>query len=814
MDLNINTILIIEDDEGLVELLNEKITACGYEAYYVNSATTAIKWLEKQMPFMLILDYSLPDMNGKEFVTELKSRGVFLPPFIVSTGQGDERIAVEMMKLGARDYIIKDSHFLDMIPIVIAKAGREIENENKLRMAEQALLESNQFNKQIIQSAHEGIVVYDIDLKYKLWNPFMEQLTGISASEVLGKYPFQVFPFLKNSGAVKSIENALKGETVPEIDLQFEIPGTGKSGWTSDTTAPIYNSKGEIIGAITTVRDITERKHAEEVLRKSREDFKESETKYRELVENSPDAIAIYKEGKVAFINKECLRLMKAKSTKELMGMSVMDFVHPDSRQLVIERMKKAAINNSALPLAEEKFIRLDGTEVDVEVKAMTISFENKPAVQLIVRDITERKQAQLLLQKKNEEYVQLNEELIQTNEELQLAKEHAEESDRLKTAFLANMSHEIRTPMNGILGFADLLKKPNLSDEKQQKYISVIEKSGARMLNIINDIVDISKIESGLMKISISETNINELNEFIYTFFKPEVDRKGLSISYKNFLPSEKAVIKTDREKIYAVLTNVVKNAVKYSDTGSIELGYNLIPDDRDKACLVSTPPQIEFYVKDTGIGIPKDRQGAIFERFIQADIADKRAFQGAGLGLAISKAYIEMLGGKIWVESEPAKGSVFYFTLPYNCINDNVFSNKRQLSEDKNENKVKGLKILIAEDDETSVMLLSEWIDAFGKNILYVKTGKEAVEICRKNPDLDLILMDIQMPVMDGYEATTKIRQFNKNIIIVAQTAFALSGEKEKAIEAGCNDYISKPIRKNLLLDIINQHFESIGK
>lgn len=242
-----------------------------------------------------------------------------------------------------------------------------------------------------------------------------------------------------------------------------------------------------------------------------------------------------------------------------------------------------------------------------------------------------------------------------QAEAELLKAKDQAEESDRLKSAFLANMSHEIRTPMNGILGFAELLKEPNLTGEEHDMYLEIIEKSGVRMLNIINDIVSISKIEAGLMKLYWEESNINEQIDFIYNFFKPEVEGKKILFSCHKGLPSNEALIKTDREKLYAILTNLVKNAIKYSEKGSIELGYT----KKEK--------HLEFYVKDTGIGIPDYRQDAIFERFIQADITDKMAQQGAGLGLSISKAYVEMMGGKIWVDSEFGKGSTFYFSLPY---------------------------------------------------------------------------------------------------------------------------------------------------
>jgi len=383
---------------------------------------------------------------------------------------------------------------------------------------------------------------------------------------------------------------------------------------------------------------------------------------------------------------------------------------------------------------------------------------------------------------------------------ELQKAKERAEESDRLKSAFLANMSHEIRTPMNGILGFSELLKNPELSGDEQQEYLNIIEKSGERMLNIINDIVDISKIESGLMKLDIRKSNINEQIDYVYAFFKPELEAKGIEFSYSNSLPVNESIIYTDKEKVHAVLINLVKNAVKYTDRGKIEFGY------------LKNGDFLEFYVKDTGIGIAKNRQEAIFERFIQAEIIDKMARQGAGLGLSISKAYIEMLGGRIWLESNLGIGSTFHFTLPYNTGNEKVV-NHGDLPYNQVDNnpipEVPGLKILIAEDDETSEMLLDIGVKKISKQTLKARTGVEAVEIYRANPDIDLILMDIQMPELNGYEATRQIRQINKDVVIIAQTAYGLSGDKERAIEAGCNDYIAKPIKNDELRSLIQKYF-----
>jgi signal transduction histidine kinase/CheY-like chemotaxis protein len=387
---------------------------------------------------------------------------------------------------------------------------------------------------------------------------------------------------------------------------------------------------------------------------------------------------------------------------------------------------------------------------------------------------------------------------------ELVLAKQHAEQSDKLKSAFLANMSHEIRTPMNGILGFTELLKEPDLTGELQQEYIGIIERSGTRMVNIINDIIEISKIEAGQMNLSISESNINEQIEFIYNFFKPEVELKGLQISYINTLSSNK-IIKTDREKVYAILTNLVKNAIKFTSSGSIELGIGF-------AGLASAPSlqtELLIYVKDTGIGISSEKKNLIFERFRQGHETMAKNYEGAGLGLSISKAFVEMLGGKIWVESEPKKGSTFYFTLPYTINAEEKEESKNVIQVAREEISMKKLKILIAEDNAESEKLLTIIVKTIGKEVLKVKTGLEAVEACRNHPDLDLVMMDIQMPEMDGYEATRLIREFNPGVVIIAQTAYALSGDREKSLEAGCNDYMAKPISRNNLMKLIQKYF-----
>jgi CheY-like chemotaxis protein len=297
-------------------------------------------------------------------------------------------------------------------------------------------------------------------------------------------------------------------------------------------------------------------------------------------------------------------------------------------------------------------------------------------------------------------------------------------------------------------------------------------------------------------MKVDIKETNINEKMEFTYKFFKPEAEIKGLQFLFKSSLPAKEAIIKTDNEKVYGILTNLVKNAIKFTYEGSIEFGY----EKKGK--------YLEFFVKDTGAGIPQNQQQIIFERFRQGSDSLTRKYEGSGLGLSIAKSYVEMLGGKIWVESEEGKGSTFYFTIPYNAVSEKQTELKDTISQEHKEVQVKNLKILIVEDDEISYSLLARMLQKISKEVLHTITGVQAVEACRNNPDLDLVLMDIRMPKMDGNEATRQIRQFNKDVIIIAQTAYSFSGDNAKSIESGCNDYITKPINKTLLYELIKKH------
>lgn len=384
------------------------------------------------------------------------------------------------------------------------------------------------------------------------------------------------------------------------------------------------------------------------------------------------------------------------------------------------------------------------------------------------------------------------------TNRDIEINLNSKNEQQQLgfKTCFLANISHEIRTPMNGILGFAELLKSPNISKEEIAQYVTIIQKSGNRMLNILNDIIDISKIESGQIQITKTVFDIKTIIDELYCFFYPEAFKKNISFSFNTQINEKESIICTDHVKLTQILSNLIKNAIKFTDNGNINFGYEFQEDN------------ILFYVNDSGRGIPSEDLEIIFERFKQIDSNEYSSKEGVGLGLAISKYYVELLGGKIWVESELGKGSSFKFTIP-SSVNNSLCKNNSSLPKEIFD-LPRDLKILIAEDDLTSMLLLKQMLSnhIFSCNIYQANNGIEAIELVKENKNIDIVLMDLKMPAMDGFEAMKKIKDICPEIPVIAQTAGLISDDQKHLISQGFSDYISKPIRKNELFEKINKH------
>jgi len=506
--------------------------------------------------------------------------------------------------------------------------------------------------------------------------------------------------------------------------------------------------------------------------------LKQSEEKFRKISETSPFGIAVTNaHGKIVFINQ---------NLPEILGLSQQ--ILKDGlwfRHILLEDRNKMDIlwqnaHNAKEGIFETDFrLRIDQEIRYIHFKAATMFNEESFAgIVSVFENVTHRKN--------------FENELVE-------AKNKAEDSDRLKSAFLANMSHEIRTPMNAILGFSDLLSTDEYSSEEKMEFIEMIKSSGRLLLNLINDIIDISKIEAGELKIQPSEFKLQELMDEMLQAFKQQMDRNGKSqvkLILSNREELQNTSITTDRLRLQQVLTNLLSNAMKFTREGEIEFG------------VLNISNSFEFFVKDTGIGIPEQKLEVVFERFRQADDSHTRLFGGTGLGLAITKHLIELLEGKIWVESQEGKGTAFYFTLPVSTKEPEFVSSAA------NDNKTslpnfKGKTILVAEDVDTNYYLIKTMLNKLDITVLHASNGLIALDLAVEHKP-DLVIMDIQMPEMDGIEAFKQIRHQKLTMPVIAVTAYALMGEEQQYLNIGFDAYLSKPLSMTKLVDLLGVFFQ----
>ncbi|MCP4150127.1 MAG: response regulator [bacterium] len=1012
----LSSILLVEDEEGHAVLVRKAFRPYRdtFRLTVVITLKDARDYLAGNSPDLVITDLMLPDGRGIELLIENEKNHNF--PFIVLTSHGDEKVAVEALKSGALDYVVKSATTLKAMPRIVERVLREWGYIVQRKEAEKTLAERLRYEEGLARCSR--VLLSDTENAVSDALKHLLNASEVTEIRVIKNHPAPT----EEEGLrmrINARNNSFAAEFSAEIDAALQHPIPYKKGYlrwqeTLSRGEPVKDSvrelpaaeqtifqgtavtsillipiavKGhwygflyfgstkeeqwreeslgilqiaaEMIGAyiglkqtekmLLNARDMleqrviertTELKKANEELRRDitrrkqvEEELLKSEERYRSLVEFSPGTIVVHSKGKILYVNPAGIKLFGAENADQFTGKSLFDFVHKEYKEIVIKRAEYSHAGKMQTQMVEEKYLRFDGQEIDVEAISAPITYKNNRATQILFRDVTKRKRAE---------------------EELKKAKLVAETANQAKNEFVANMSHEIRTPMNGIIGMTWLLEETELT-KQQRSYAGTIRKSGNSLLTIINDILDFSKIEAGKLQMETLDFDLRTTLQDLVDLLSLRAEKKGLELS-SQIAHDVYALLQGDPGRLRQVLTNLIGNAIKFTPKGKVTLEVTLVKETEEKVT-------IRFAVTDTGIGIPKDRLNKLFEKFTQVDASMSRKYGGTGLGLTISRQICALMGGEIGVDSEEGKGSAFWFTATlikqppinettekksytgiqgkrilvvdvdptnrlvlrdqlhlWNCRYDEALDGpaalgkmraaikktdpydvailertmesmeldemvkiikddpelcemplvmiasfgkrgdaahtrqigfsayltrpvtkdelfecltlvieKKTVSDEAPthgivtrhtiaEHKKHNIRILVAEDNAINRKVAMQILQKLGFKAKIVTNGKKALQALEVD-DFDLVLMDIQMPEMDGFEATSLIRDpeskvRDHNIPIIAMTANTMKGDREECISIGMNDYVGKPIKPAELVAAIERQVARIKK
>ena len=764
-------LLLVEDNDGDVRIIKELLREQSIMVFNIaiaGSLADALKKMSSVTFDIILLDLGLPDSQGYETFSKLIKIHPKVNAIIILTGLNDTEVGLNAMYEGAQDYIIKgniDSDKLTKSIIYSFERNRlNIELKEQLSaklIAEEELVKSRE--KLNLIATRTSAVMYQLGTNgsgFDYVHQAILALTGYNETEINNIGFENLIRQIEKVGGepvdMTSLKSIWEDKKYKEGTFDYLIETKNKElKWLNDKSYPLSNDDGKVQGSIGILMDISSQKEAEiEIL--------SQKNKSVQLFSNSPVAIVqLDLDGNILNANA---------SFEKMFGFRIADVISENLDNMIVPEELRAEALNFYTSIIKGKALsevtirkKKDGSIIYVSISGVPVKSKGENiGFYAMYTDITKQKMAEEALIK---------------------SRDKAEESDRLKTAFLHNISHEIRTPMNAIVGFSTLLNEPNLSPETRGSFIETIIQSSNNLLTIINDIVEISNIEAKLVKISKSEVDLNSSVKTVADIFSLRLKESNKPLIIKTSCPEITVKTFTDPVKLFQVLSNIVSNAIKFTSSGEIGIGYK----KREK--------DTQFFVTDTGIGISDENLNKIFDRFFQVEYTETRQYEGTGLGLSISRAYIELLGGKIWVNSEIGRGSIFYFTVP----NEDFAGTTSPEISSRTQHKsiARGKKILIAEDIESNFKLLRYYLSSINVEAVRAANGKEAVDYFRSNPNIDLILMDIKMPVMDGYEAIKLIRAINNEVPIILQTAFA--DERTRSEQSGCNGFLSQAISIN---------------
>lgn len=752
-------ILMVEDMPYDVELIKHEITKSGirFVEKVVESKEEYVSALQEFLPDLILSDFSLPSFNGLEALF-IREEMAPLVPFILVTGTINEETAVEVMKAGADDYIIKEH---------ITRLGSSIKAAFEKKEAIRQKIKADESLKILslaVEQNPASIMITNTEGDIEYVNPKFSQVTGYSEDEIIGQNP----RILKSGKIDPLVYKELWKTILAGREWHGEFPNKKKNGeifYESASIMPITDQNGQITHFLAVKEDVSEQKRA-------RAEILKNEDRFKQVAECSGTWVwEVDTQGLYTYVSESGSSIVGYRPEEVVGKKFFYDFFAPEVKKELTKAAFEVFARKETFQNFENPNIRKDGRLVILETSGLPILDEqgNLLGYRGADRDITERKQ---------------------NDEEIIRAKEKAEESDRLKSALLNNMSHEIRTPMNAIMGFSDLMETAE-GDEKNE-YATIIRQSSRQLLSLIDDIIQLSRLQSEKLPLNITELEPAELIKEVSRMFNLPEMRNGLEIILTIPTGVRQLSIRSDADKIRQAMTNYVSNALKYTRQGSVELGFDLNGN------------WVEFWVKDTGMGIPEPEQQQVFDSFYRGQQVIASAIRGTGLGLSITKELIDLLGGKVGVTSAPGQGSRFYFSIPY-------VPAAREVSE-KPASPLPGkplgeLSVLVVDDEQVNYLYLEILLKNKVKRVKFATNGREAIEMVAAD-SYDLVLMDMKMPVMGGIEATQILKQQYPGLPVIAQTAYALPEEKASALQAGCDDFLAKPIKKEALFEMIGRY------
>jgi PAS domain S-box-containing protein len=728
----------LEEGAALHEIiLDKKGIPCNYRFLHVNSAFEKITRLQDVVGKTALdvipdLEQSWIDQYGKVAIQNETT--------------SFENYSTSLNKwFKIKTYCPKKGYFLTVFDDITKTKQKESDLDSLITSITNLVLEVDKNGKFI------NLWIND---ESKLFLP-KNQLLGNTIEETMGKqFSDVVFSMMEKS----FYEPAF---------FEYPTPNNDQEWWKA-TISPIYHENLFSGNFVISVKDVSEIKRQRNIIAETTKNLYEQQIIYKLLVENMTDIVAHHNiNGDCIFISPSVTNVL-GYAPEELLGQKLFEIIYPEDMPKIQDAMQNLFNPDYDSPFIEYRVINKKGETCWIEAFATPIN----------IGDVSFISSGKVVNKRKKIE------------EDLMIAKQKAEESDQLKSAFLANMSHEIRTPLNAIIGFSSLIEENLHNCEIIAQYANIIINAGDSLNTLINDIIDLSKIQANQLNISKSDCKIGPFILSVFEIIKA-LNKKGLFINYIIGDGLSESIVELDKTRVQQIILNLVNNSLKFTDTGSIQIGCGINP---------KVDNELLFWVKDTGIGISQDKKEAIFNRFVRLENQNTKVNNGAGLGLSIVKGLIELMGGNVWVESVLDSGSTFYFTIPYTSSNI-----KQTFATSVKVDSLSEALVLIVEDNIHNNFLLEEMLKKHTK-LLSCYTATEALNLF-KNNDVDLVLLDIELPDMSGYDVIKLFKEQKAHIPVIAQTAYAMSSDREKALDSGFDDYISKPIKANILLEMINR-------